>query len=340
MPAPRSASATPLRLVADSAASLAWLRWTTPLGWIEELQPLTAPRPLVLLPVIALAAALAALAVHLAGRRGLGASVLPDRSTARPRTFLLSGPAGLAVRLARPGLAGRAVAIAVLSLLMGFIAQQAGKALTSSASIQRVLSRLGEHGGSAAAYLSFTFLIVAVIVAFLAAGQVTAARSEEAEGRLDHLLVRPVSRWSWLAGRVAVAVATLVTAGLLAGLSAWLGAASQHSGVSLSSLLGAGVNVIAPALCVLGAGVLALGAWPRAVTAVSYGLLAWSLLIELVGGFFSSSHWLLDTSVFHQMAAAPAVSPDWTSAAVLAALAAVGVALGGVCFSRRDLTGE
>ena len=133
---------------------------------------------------------------------------------------------------------------------MGFIARQAGKALTGSVSIQQVLSRLGEHGGSAAAYLSFTFLIVAVIVAFLAAGQVTAARSEEAEGRLDHLLVRPVSRWSWLASRVAFAVATLVAAGLLAGLSAWLGAASQQSGVTLSSLLGAGINVIAPALCI------------------------------------------------------------------------------------------
>ena len=105
-------------------------------------------------------------------------------------------------------------------------------------------------------------------------------------------------------------------------------------------MLGAGINVVAPALCVLGAGVLAMGVWPRATAVASYGVLAWSLLIELVGGFFSSSHWLLDTSVFHHMAAAPAVSPDWTSAAVLAALAAVGVALGGVCFSRRDLTGE
>ena len=61
-----------LRLVADSASGLAWLHWTTPLGWIEELQPLTSPRPLVLLPLIALVAALATLAVHLAGHRDLG----------------------------------------------------------------------------------------------------------------------------------------------------------------------------------------------------------------------------------------------------------------------------
>jgi ABC-2 type transport system permease protein len=115
-----------LRMVADSTASLGWLRWTTPLGWVEELQPLTNPQPLVLLPLAALAATLAGLAIHLAGRRDLGASVLPDRPPTRSSTFLLSGPAALAVRLSRATLAGWAAAIAALALLMGFVAKQAG----------------------------------------------------------------------------------------------------------------------------------------------------------------------------------------------------------------------
>ena len=34
-----------LRLVADSGIGLEWLRWATPLGWVEELQPLTSPAP-------------------------------------------------------------------------------------------------------------------------------------------------------------------------------------------------------------------------------------------------------------------------------------------------------
>jgi ABC-2 type transport system permease protein len=91
---------------------------------------------------------------------------------------------------------------------------------------------------------------------------------------------------------------------------------------------------------VLGAGVLAMGVWPCATSVVSYGVLAWSLLIEMVGGFFGSSHWLLDTSVFHHLAAAPAVSPDWASAAILAALGAAATTLGGLALTRRDLAGE
>ncbi len=82
------------------------------------------------------------------------------------------------------------------------------------------------------------------------------------------------------------------------------------------------------------------GFWPRATSAVTYGVLAWSLLIELAGGFFTANHWLLDTSVFHHMAAAPAVNPNWASAAILVAVGAVAAVLGGVAFQRRDLAGE
>jgi ABC-2 type transport system permease protein len=329
-----------IRLVADSGTSLAWLRWVSPLGWVEELQPLTSPRPLALLPIAGLTVALGGSAVYLAGRRDVGASILPDRSSAPAHGRLLGGPVGLAVRLTRPALLGWAAAIAALGLLMGFIAKQGGKALTSSTTAEKVFSRLGAHGGSAAAYLGFTFLTVAWLVAFMAAGQVSAARAEEAEGRLDNLLVRPVSRWSWLAGRAGLAAAAVVAGGLLAGLFTWAGAASQNAGVSLPSLLGAGINVAFPALAVLGIGVLAMGVWPRATTAVTYGVLAWSLLIEVAGGFFSSSHWLLDTSVFHHMAAAPGVSPDWTSAAALAAVGVAAALAGGAAFARRDLASE
>ena len=134
--------------------------------------------------------------------------------------------------------------------------------------------------------------------------------------------------------------ALLVLSGLLAGIFAWAGAASQHAGIGLASLLGAGLGVVPPALCVLGIGVLALGVWPRAASVVTYGVLAWSLLIELAGGFFGSNHWLLDTSVFHHLAAAPAMSPNWAGAVALVAVGAAAALVGGLAFARRDLTSE
>ena len=50
-----------VRLVADSRDDLAGLRWASPLGWVENLAPLTDPRPWALVPILLLVAACVAL---------------------------------------------------------------------------------------------------------------------------------------------------------------------------------------------------------------------------------------------------------------------------------------
>ena len=90
-----------LRMVADSGSTLRWVRWTTPLGWIEALQPLTHSNALPLVPITLTTLAVGGLAVTLAAGRDIGASVLPDRDHAPARTRLLNSPVGLATRLAR-----------------------------------------------------------------------------------------------------------------------------------------------------------------------------------------------------------------------------------------------
>ena len=77
------------------------------------------------------------------------------------------------------------------------------------------------------------------------------------------------------------------------------------------AVLDAGLNMVPPAFCILGIGVLVHAAYGHAchvvdATACSPGRSSsnWSV------GSSDSNHWLLDTSVFHQMAAAPASSPE------------------------------
>jgi ABC-2 type transport system permease protein len=327
-----------VRMIADAGVGLHGLIWASPLGWVEELQPLTAPQPLALLPIAGFTAVVAVLAVGLAGSRDVGASILPDRTHARARLRLLSGQLGLSLRLVRPTLISWGVALGITGLVLGLIAK-AGGTITGS-SVQTVFARLGARGTGAEAFLGVSFLILAVLASFLAAGQVTATRTEEAAGRLDHLLVRPVHRRAWLGGRVAVAVAALIVGGLIGGIMTWLGAASQHTTVSFATLVSAGLNVIPPAVCLLGVGILAFGLLPRTTTWAVYGLLGWSLFIELVGGIGADSRWLLDTSLFHQMAAAPAVSPHWTTNGVLVAIGVVCALVGAVGFTLRDIQGE
>ncbi len=328
-----------LRMVADSDPSLGWLRWLTPLGWVQELRPLTGARPILLLALAGLTVGLGGLAVRVARARDVGSSVLPDRDRAPTRTGLLGSPAGLAVRLARPAGLAWVAGVGAGALFFGLVAQSAANAVSGSATIQKAIGRLGGASGGTSAYLGLTFVVLATAVTLVAAGQVGATREEEADGRLENLLARAVSRPSWLAGRLATTVAIVVACGVAAGVLAWVGAASQHSGVSFERLLEAGVNIVPPALFVLGVGTLVHGALPRGAAAVSYAVVAWSFLIELVGSVIKASHWLLDTSVLYHVAPAPAANPNWGSAAGLAAVGAGAAALGGYLFTRRDLVG-
>jgi ABC-2 type transport system permease protein len=244
----------------------------------------------------------------------------------------------LAIRLTGSTVLGWWAAIAISGLLYGLIAKSAGATIAGS-SVHTVFSKLGATGTGAEAVLGVCFLVIAVLVALVGAGQLTAARSEEATGRLDQLLALPLSRGHWLGGRLSAAVSALVVSGLVSGFFAWVGASTQGSGVGLATLLGAGVNVIPPAVVILGLGVLAFGLAPRSTSAVVYGYLGWSLLVVIVGGFGAADHWILDTSVFHQMASAPARPPNWSANAVMVLLGSSLALSGGVAFGNRDVEG-
>jgi ABC-2 type transport system permease protein len=328
-----------VRMVADSGVGVHWLIWVSPLGWVEQLRPLTSPDPILLLPIFGFTALLAIIAVQLSGRRDLGASQFPDRAATKPRLGLLFGPIGLAMRTLETVISGWWAAIAVTAALTGRVARSAGATISGS-SVQMVFSKLGSPGTGTATFLGVSFLILAVLVGFVAAGQITASRREESAGYLDHLLVRPHSRTSWLAGRVSVAVGVLVVSGLVAGVFTWLATSTQHSGVSFTTLVGSGLNIVPPAVCLLGIGALTLGACPRAASFITYGVLCWSLLIELVDGIGALSHWVLDTSLFHQMASTPAAPPNWGANGAMLGIGVTGSVLGTMAFNRRDLEGD
>src|SRR5207245_11322506 len=110
-----------------------------------------------------------------------------------------------------------------------------------------------------------------------------------------------------------------------------------RTGVPLNQLLEAGVNATVPGVFVLGAGALLLGVYPRVAPAVSYAIVAYSFLINLVGTLVKGHDWIRDSSLFTHIALAPATKPDWFQAAVLALLGLGMAALGAFAFHRRDV---
>jgi len=332
------AAAFLVRVVADTS-SLGWLRWITPLGWVEELRAFASPHPAVLLLPLASSLLLLGVAAGIALRRDVGSGVLRARDDAEPNLALLGSPTAQALRAERVSLLVWLLGAGSFAFVLGVIANS-----VSSASLSQTLrEQLAKLGASAIAtpsgYLSFTFLFFVLAVSLFCCSQVAAARREESEQQLETLLALPVSRVRWLAGRLLLAAAAAAAIALSAGLLAWAGAASQGAAVDLPDMLGAGANCLPAALLFLGLGALAFAVLPRASPGIAYGLTLVAFVLELFGPLVGVPGWVLGVSPFHHLGLVPAEPFRATATGVMLA-AALAAALASLwAFERRDLTG-
>ena len=328
-----------LRVVADTAANLAWLRWLTPLGWAEEMRPFTGARPVVLvLPALA-TIGLLVWAERLFARRDIGTGVLPARDTAAPRFGLLSSPVTQAIRTLRGGIIAWAASIAVFAYILGVVS----KSVSSSdipKSIEQQLQKLGVGSIlTPTGYLSFVFFFFVLALCLFVCAQIGSARREEEEERLETLFGLPVGRIGWLNGRLLIAACAAAGLALLAGLVTWAGAATTGTAVSLPQMLGAGANCLPVALLFLGLAALAYAVAPRASGGLAYGLVVVSFLWQAVGSLLGSPRWLVDLTPFAHVALVPAQTFNPLPAVTMLAIGAASCvgALG--LFRRRDLLG-
>ena len=197
-----------LRALGDAASSAHWLVYLSPLGWVEQLHPLTGAQPLWLLPIGGLIA-LCAVATVLLADRDLGASLLADKDSAAPRTALLGSPILFAWRMSRTVIVSWLAATALVGLLYGSLAKSAGQAFASSGMLRKftgnlthvVLGQLQLAGTRV--FAGIIFLILMTLIMAYVASAMGRVREDEADGYLDNLVVRSVSRQRWLASRPA-----------------------------------------------------------------------------------------------------------------------------------------
>jgi ABC-2 type transport system permease protein len=330
-----------LKAIGD-VTSAHWALYITPLGWVEKVQPLTNNQPLWLLPIFGLALVLSGLTVYYAGKRDLGASIFADRDTAKPHTRLLNSTIGLALRLTRTTTISWLAAIGVMSIIYGSLTKSVAQAFEQSTNAKNILNKLSHQGHlpGVLAFLGVVFLLQMTVMMCYAASSSSAIRRDEAEGYLDNLLVQPVSRWRWISGRIGLIVGVIILGGIIAGAAAWLGALGQNDGVSFGTYIQAGVNVIPPVLFILGVGIFTFGIKPRLTSFLTYGLIAWSFMIDMLSSGINLNHWIVDTSILNHMAFAPAASPNWSVNLIMIGIALVLSAIGIIGFLKRDLAAE
>ncbi len=334
-PSRRSAA----EVVADTVGGAGWLRWATPLGWAEEMRPFAGARPVVLLLPVAATALLLGIAARLGATRDVGSGLIPERTGASPRMWLLSSPTAQALRGQRDGLIAWASGFAVFSFILGVVASSVSSS-GIPASADRAIAKLG--AGSVltpSGYLALIFFFYVLGISLFACAQVGTARREEAGQQLETLLALPVGRTGWLTGRLLLAACATAVISLLSGLLTWAGATAGGTSVPVGQMLEAGANCLPAALLFLGIAALAYAAAPRASAAISYGILVLTFLWQAVGALLGAPGWLVGLTPFAHIGLVPAEPFRATAAVVMigiglaAALAALAV------FRRRDLIG-
>lgn len=326
------------RILADTLASLDWLRWATPLGWAELLRPFADPQPEVLLLPVVVGAALLVAAYRLSTSRDIGTGMLPTRDLADPDIRLLSSSWTQALRSQLAALLTWTGTVAVFTFLLGVVSH----GLSSGDVPQNLQDQLEKLGAGSiitpTGYLALIFLFVVLAVCVFACTLIGATRQEEIGQQLETLLAHPTSRYRWLGGRLLLGVAAIVVISIVAGLGAWAGARTTGVHIALPSMLEAGVNAVPSAVLFLGLAGLAYATLPRASTAIAYGLVVIAFLWQLVGSLLSPPRWVLDITPFAHVGLVPTEPFRATAAGVLLALGVVAGSGALWAFRRRDTT--
>lgn len=324
-----------VRAVGDVGAS--WLVWVSPLGWTAHLRPYAGEAWWVLAIVVVFAAACFVTAFLLAGRRDLGAGLLPDRPGPAEAAAGLRSPLALAWRLQRGLLLGWIAGFTVYGAAIGGVVDNAGNMLGGKSG-RDLLSKLGGHAGLVDAFLTTTMGIMALLASAYSVQAILRLRSEETGRLAEPLLATRVGRVGWAVSHVVFAVAgpaaLMAIDGAVVGLIHGLRAgdlSGEFPRVFWSAL------VQLPAVWVLAGITVALfGLAPRIVVA-AWGVLGAFLLLGQLGPLLELGQWAMDLSPFTHVPKLPGAEMRTMPMIWLIVLAAALTAVGLAGFRRRDI---
>ncbi|MCY0949080.1 ABC transporter permease [Streptomyces sp. H27-S2] len=327
-----------LKMVGDGVAALGWLRWLSPFGLTALARPYDGNRlwPLVILVVVCLA--LSAGAAAAAGRRDIRGGYLRYPSGRGPRMRLLGSVQAFAVRrLVRP-LAAWSAGVGAYYLLIGVLAVSMTDFLADNPRFADLAAQAGFAGlGTVQGYAATLFALLAVPAGAFVAVRLATLAADESGGRLTLLFAQPLTRARLLIGEIAAALGGVILITTVAGLATWTGTKAVGADLDLPDALSGAWNVLPIALLCLGAGVLALGWAPRAVTTLGSLPAAGGFLLKVIADTSGWPVWVGQLSPFAHLAAVPDVPVNWPAAFLMTLVATLAAAAGVVGYRRRDL---
>ena len=329
-----------VRMIGDSTDPRAWLRWLTPLGWMEVLHLYGDPDPLALIPLLLAPVALAVAAVMLRTRRDTGAALLVSEAGREPRLRHLGSPAAFAWRSNVAVLIAWIVGVGTFAAVMGAIVSTMIDWLAGDEGYQRILASMGmDQAATNQGFLAFIATILGMAVALQVAWRLGATRAEEESSRLEAILARPVTRLNWLGSHALLSLLGGTLLILAGGAAIWAGAAAAGSAeITAWDAMRSTLNLLPIVVLTAGLAIAAFGLAPRLTVALPVAVTVVGFVLSMLGPALNWPQWALNLSPFTHLALVPAEPWAATSGIAMTAIGAALAVAGLMTFHRRDLT--
>lgn len=326
-----------LRGAADATDDWAWLRWTNPIGWAEQIDPFGNNDLLPAVLSVAVFVGGTAIAGRVAVHRDLGAGLIAQRrgpaaSSRLPRVE------SLAVRLSRSLLLAWAAGIFVYALIIGFMQPSVADLAQGNEQFDQVMrAALGD--ATLSTLFGMTMLgFLAVAASAWGVNLAERLRAEESAGRAEVVLTTPTARGRYFLTYTVIGAVGGVTLVIVAAAGMVLGSGIAGGGWSRAATNAAQTGAVqVPAMLVVVAIALALYAIRPSLAHVGWVVVVGALLLGPLSGMFDLPQWAADLSPFTHTPLVPVDPMRATPIVVLIGVAAMFVTTGWAIFRRRQI---
>jgi ABC-2 type transport system permease protein len=276
----------------------------------------------------------------LCGHRDTASALLRSRGSHRSRLHLLGSAGAFGWRLTSGALFAWTVALAISSLVFGLMVSAVVDFIAEDDTYRRLLESMGmDMSVPVVGFLSYIAVFLALPLAIFVGWRLGATRQEEAEGRLDNLLVRGIERWASLTVTTLQALAAVSMLVLACVASLWAGAQLVGADVTVGQVFEPMAGTLPLVALFTGIAVLAFGLAPRITIALPVTIAVIGYLLDTFGAMLDWPSGVVGLSPFHHLARLPGAPMTSTAAVGMTTAGAVAATAGIIAFARRDLRG-
>ncbi|WP_246012131.1 ABC transporter permease [Myceligenerans xiligouense] len=315
------------------------LSWFSPFAWVHQMRAFVDLRWWPAALSVGTIVVLIVVSAGIASRRDFGGGLIASRAGRADARASLAGPLAMAWIQQRMALMWCALGFASLWFLTGTMIPSMTEIFGGMVEDNEVMRAVigTDPANIVPGFLGVVLLESSLMIAAYGIVMALRPKAEEAAGRAEIALARPLGRTRWFGSQIVVAAVGTTVLLAVTVYALWGGAASVGWDDQTFEQYSEAVAGYLPAVLLFLTFAAAVFAWLPRATGVGWFLIAYTFMIGVFGEAMDLPDWADYISPFHWVQEVFVEDIDWTSVGALWAVNVVLVLLAFLGFRRRDI---